>query len=253
MSHLKMEFVENKNVFGTMLSEMYVPNIVRIFKRSGFDFVIVDCEHGSFDYTNVANIAAVAKGVNLTCIVRIPKIERECILKYLEAGVDGLLVPMVSSAEEIKQVVDYAKYAPLGNRGISTLRAHTDYNSSNMTEYIERANRDTFIIPQIETVAGLEAVGEIVRVEGVDGVVVGPNDLSMELGILGDYQHPLMQDAMKKVASVAKEAGSWSGIISSNKKLLLQCQDLGMQFFSWNSEIGMIMESAKGTLGYLRG
>lgn len=252
MSNIKEKLAQQQIVYGTMLSEITTPNIARIFKVCGFDYFIIDCEHGYFDYTSVANIVAVAAGADLPAIVRIPRIDRECILKYLELGASGILVPMTSTAADIKKAVEFSKYLPLGNRGVSTLRAHTGYNPGNMAEYMKKANEATLIIAQIESAQGLKNIEAILAVPGLDGIVVGPNDMSMEMGILGQYHHPMMQQAMAKVAAAAQAAGRWSGIISSNKQLLQECSGKGMQFISWNSELGMITESAKAALKTLR-
>lgn len=252
MNHLKMKMADNKIVYGTMLSEVNTPNIMRVLKVCGFDHCIIDCEHGYFDYTGVANLIAVANLIQLTVIVRIPKVDRECILKYMEMGADGLLIPMTSSAQDVEKVIEFSKYMPLGKRGLATQRAHTGYNPGNLTEYIKKANEDTVIIAQIESAQGIENIAEILQVEGVDGVVVGPNDMSLEMGVLGHYQHPMMQAAIQSVVNAAKNTGRWSGIISSNKLLLRQCAEMGMQFMSWNSEIGMIAESGREALQTLR-
>ena len=252
MNHLKMKMADNKIVYGTMLSEVNTPNIMRVLKVCGFDHCIIDCEHGYFDYTGVANLIAVANLIQLTVIVRIPKVDRECILKYMEMGADGLLIPMTSSAQDVEKVIEFSKYMPLGKRGLATQRAHTGYNPGNLTEYIKKANEDTVIIAQIESAQGIENIAEILQVEGVDGVVVGPNDMSLEMGVLGHYQHPMMQAAIQSVVNAAKNTGRWSGIISSNKLLLRLSAEMGMQLMSWNSEIGMIAESGREALQTLR-
>lgn len=252
MSLFKKRMAEKQIIYGTMLSEVCMPNIIRVLKVCGFEHCIIDCEHGYFDYTGVANLIAVANLVELPAIVRIPKIDRECILKYMEMGADGLLIPMTSSACDVEKVVEFSKYLPLGKRGIATNRAHTGYNPGNLSEYMKKANEDTIIIAQIESAQGIENIEEILRVQGLDGVVIGPNDMSLEMGILGQYNHPMMQEAIQTVSVAAQAAGRWSGIISANKSLLKQCAALGMQFMSWNSEIGMISESGKEALKILR-
>ncbi|NOU66071.1 hypothetical protein GC096_18710 [Paenibacillus sp. LMG 31461] len=167
-----------------------------LFKSCGFDYFIVDCEHGYYDYGAVATLAVVSKKSGIQMFVRIPSISRECILKYMDMGVVGLLVPMVSTSEEIKRVVEYSKYEPLGKRGISTKRAHNDYLCKDMKVYMDTANEETMIFAQIETREGLRNIKRIAETKSLDGLIVGPNELSSDLGIPMQYKNELFKDAV---------------------------------------------------------
>jgi 2-dehydro-3-deoxyglucarate aldolase/4-hydroxy-2-oxoheptanedioate aldolase len=242
-----------ETIYGTMLVELHTPNIARMLKVCGFDYFIIDCEHGYFDYSMVANLSAVAGGCGLSTIVRIPKIDRECILKYIEMGIDGFLIPMVSSAEELREAIQYVKYSPLGSRGVSTVRAHTGYGVKNLREYMNKANAETIVLAQIETVGGLERLDGILDVEGLNGVMVGPNDLLQDMGLTGEYNHPRFQEAIRTIAAAAGSRGKWSGNITSNIALLQASAALGMKILSYNSEVGMMMQGAKDGLAKLKG
>ena len=173
MKTVKEKIRDREPVFGTMISEMACPNLARIFKAAGFAYMIVDCEHGYFDYSQLAAMVSVANGAGIGAVVRIPTIDRGVITKVLDMGADGLLVPMVNTADEARQIVSYAKYPPLGHRGASTQRAHTNYDPPKLEEYFEIANARTIILAQIETRQALDHVGEIAAVEGIDAVVIG--------------------------------------------------------------------------------
>ena len=146
MIELKNKIVNRECVVGTMLSEFYTPNIIRLIKCIGYEFVFIDCEHGYFDLSQVANLAAVGKGFGIGVIVRVPSVQREFITKVLDIGVDGLLLPQIDNVELAKQAVYYAKYCPEGKRGLSTTRAHTDYNPPSVAEYVKKANKENSII-----------------------------------------------------------------------------------------------------------
>jgi len=161
-------------VLGAFLSEIPAPNLTRLMKASGLDFVIVDCEHGYFDYSQVAALAAVANGIGFPLVVRVPGISRECVQKYLDAGVDGLLVPMLETRRQAEDLVRYGKYAPEGARGISTMRPHSDYDPGRLTEYTAKANRRTLFFAQIETRTGVENAADIAAVPGLDGFSWAP-------------------------------------------------------------------------------
>ncbi len=237
--------LEGRSAIGCFLSEIAAPNILRIYRASGVEFVIVDCEHGAFDYSQVAALAAVGNGIGLPVLVRIPCVAREHVQKYLDAGADGLLVPMISTADSAREAVQYAKYAPLGRRGASTMRPHSEYNPGKLSEYMAKANGRTMVFVQIETQEGVQNALDIARVDGLDGLFVGPNDLSIDYGAPGDFHTPAMEEAVKKVIGSASQAGKPSGVIASDMAYLHWCQALGMRLFSCNSEVGLLAQRTK--------
>lgn len=245
MSNIKEKIQKGTVVYGTMLSELYTPNIVRILKGCGFDYIIIDCEHGYFDYAHVANIIAIAKGINLDIIIRIPNNQRKDIIKYMDMGAMGLLLPMTNTVDDINQVINYAKYAPIGNRGISTSRAHNNYDGSEFNQYMKDANDSTLIFAQIETKESVNNIEEILKANGVYGVFVGPNDLSADLGVFGDFGHEKMKKAIQTVSDAAKDLDKPWGIISSRIEFLTKYQKQGMKLISCGSEIGMIAKQGK--------
>ncbi|TBL70536.1 HpcH/HpaI aldolase family protein [Paenibacillus thalictri] len=252
MNGLNEKLNGNGPVFGTMVSEFHTPNLAVMLKTCGFDFFIVDCEHGYFDYSMVAGLTTAARGADIPIIVRIPEVSRECIVKYLDMGVNGLLIPMVEHAEQLRSAIQYGKYAPEGRRGVSTTRAHTRYHVENLREYMKAANQHTVILAQIESQQGLRQLEEIAGVQGLDGLIVGPNDLAQDLGISGTRNHPALMEAIGRIAAAARTAGIGSGIISSQIDLLQHCERIGMSILSWNSEVGMLMSGAKEGLAKLK-
>lgn len=244
--YLLKEHLNNKQfILGTMLSEVATPNVMRMLKGGGFSYVIVDCEHGYFDYSQTAALIGIANGIELPVIIRIPEIKREVITKYMDMGADGLLVPMTNTREDIEKVIQYAKYAPLGQRGISTQRAHTEYNPPALEDYMKQANERTIILAQIETRQGINNVRDILSVDGVDAVLIGPNDMACDCGTPGNFHTPLMQDNILAVIGAAREFNKPSGIIASNISFLKECKEKGMTVFSCNSETGILLSGAK--------
>lgn len=245
MNNLKNSLKEGKKIFGTMVTEFSTPNISKMLSVCGFDYFMVDCEHGYFDYSQVANIISVGKGAGIPVIVRIPEVKRECVLKYIEMGAAGLLIPQVESAEQMKAVVRYSKYAPMGSRGVSLSRPHTGYEKVNAKEYMQKANDETIIIAQIESPEGVENIDNIAAVPGVDVALIGPNDLSQSMGMLQQFYEPVFIDAIQKVVDTSKKHGIYAGIHSSGMEYVKYWAEKGMQFLMWNSDIGMMMSSAK--------
>lgn len=246
---MKEKIHSGETVLGMFLSEIAAPNLVRVMQTSGMDFVIVDCEHGYFDYAQVAAIAAVANGIGFPIIVRIPHIAREQIQKYLDAGVDGLLVPMVESQEQARQLVHLAKYAPEGARGISTMRPHSNYAPGDLAAYTQAANRRVLLFVQIETRAGVEQAEAIASVPGLDGLLVGPNDLACDLGQLGQFETPEMAQAMSQVVAAARAHRLPSGVIASDPAFLQTWAGRGMTLFSCDSELGLLKKGIQQMKG----
>lgn len=241
-----------KRQFGIMLSEFGNPNIVRIFRRAGSDFVIVDDEHGYFDFTQLAGLIAVANGIGLPIIIRVPGVSREYITKVLDMGADGILVPMVNTAEQAREIVRYAKYTPLGARGISTTRAHTGYGVSDLNAYLAAANRRVNVCVQIETREAVAHAEEIAAVPGIDSLFIGPNDLAADYGLPGQVTSAPVLEAVTRVSGTAAGAGKPSGIITGNRVLLEACMRQGFTFYSVGSELDLLVKGAAGKQAELR-
>lgn len=238
--------MEQKKYAGVMISEAPFLNMPVLFKGCGLDFVIIDTEHGGFDYSTLSGMIMNARLCGLTVIIRIPDNQRRDVTRMMDMGADGLLLPMTNCAADIRQVVNYAKYAPMGRRGISTTRAHTNYNPPALEKYMVEANERTLIFAQIETGAGVENIEEILAVEGVAGVMVGPNDLSCDLNCIG--QDDPIFEAMEKVGAAAKNAQKHCGIITVKKSLLDKASEIGMGWYSIGSELNMLKAGCKAVV-----
>lgn len=242
---------KNAVLKGSMLSEVCFPNIAMMYKNAGLDFTIIDCEHGAFDYSQVAATVTAFRLSGMRAIVRIPEIRREPITKYLDMGADGLLAPMVKDADDAKRLVGFGKYQPTGNRGLSINRAHSRYAPGDMNEYLATANRRVRLYAQIELVSALEDVERIAAVDGIDGIFVGPTDLSMALGVFNRLDSPVLLDACRRVAEAAGAAGKVSGIITGNAGLISACRAFGMSVFCMGSETRLLSSGLSGIAGKL--
>ena len=248
MNLVKEKLSKGQSVIGTMLSEIYTPNIVRILAAAKYEYLFVDCEHGYYDFTELANIAAIGRGFGINIIVRVPSVQREFITKVLDIGVDGLLLPQIDTPELAEKAVQLAKYTPEGHRGISTTRAHTGYNVSSVAEYVKEANKNLILMAQIESQEAVANAEAIAAVHGIDGIIVGPNDMAADYGHPGDTFSESMQDHIKKVIAACNKAGKPCGIVDSNLQRLKFWQEEGMKIFCIGSEIHMILSAAKNNI-----
>lgn len=230
-----------------MISEIAFSNMPVLLKNAGIEFCILDCEHGGFDYAEVSRLIMTARLCGLELIVRLANNERKDVVKYLDMGADGLLLPMTNTAEDIRKVADYAKYPPLGHRGISTMRAHTLYAPPPVLEYMPAGNARTKIFAQAETRAGVENIDRILAVPGVSGCFIGPNDLSADYECLGDPNAPPILKAIERVGEAAAAAGKISGMITANKNYLSKAKNCRFTAFCVGSELNAIAEYGKKT------
>ncbi|MCK4923205.1 MAG: hypothetical protein KAS71_19290 [Bacteroidales bacterium] len=244
MYKIKKRLQNGELVLGTIISEVRNPNIAYLLAQCGFEYFIIDNEHGTYSFEDISNIIAAARGADISVIVRIPEISRENILKPLDSGAAGLLVPMVNTAAEAEEVVQHAKYPHMGKRGVALRRAHSLYAKINAVDYLQKANDDTFIAVQAETTQSVENINEIASVEGVDCVFCGPFDLSVSLGIPGQIDHPLEIEAIEKIASACKKHNKIAGILMFDQEMLTKWINKDFRFAVYSSDITMLADNA---------
>jgi 2-keto-3-deoxy-L-rhamnonate aldolase RhmA len=181
------------------------PAVATIVGRSGFDFVVVDGEHAPFTLTSLRACVEALDPTPAWTIVRVAANDAVIIKQTLELGVDGIQVPSVRTADEALEAVRACRYAPDGTRGIGIGRG-SSYGAE-LSSYLEGSNARTAVLVMIEDATGVANVGEIAAVEGLDGIVVGPLDLSASLGVTGDAKHPSVREAIERVTDACVAAG----------------------------------------------
>ncbi len=243
MKGLIRMITENELKIGTMLSEIAFTNFPIFIKNSGLDFFILDNEHGAFDYSDIASLSTKSHLVDSKMIVRLSDNTRMNITKFCDMGVTGFLLPMTNTADDIKKVVEYAMYSPTGKRGISLTRAHTLYNPPKLAEYMCSANMNMSIYAQIETMAGVNNVDDILDVEGVSGIIIGPNDLSCDMDCIGRKEP--VKECIRRLAEACKSKNKSCGIITTDKELIKFAIEAGVTMISYGSELNMIADSCK--------
>ena len=200
------KYIAGEHSLGTFTHLLSAPAIEAL-ARAGLDYVIIDMEHSPIGAEHAAELVGVASGAGLAPFVRVDELSRSPILKMLDVGAAGLIVPQLETVEQARQLVGWAKFAPVGNRGYCPSRDGgwgLDENyASGMSGYMDWANRNTMLIPQCETAGCLEHIEEIVAIEGVDGIFIGPFDLSIALGIPGRFDDPRHIAAWSACASPA--------------------------------------------------
>ena len=252
MFDLKAKLQDGGLAIGTMISEIRNPNLAYMLAQCGYDFFIIDNEHGAYSPESVSNMIAGARGAGIPVIVRIPEIRREAIMKPLDSGAAGLLVPMVNSADQAREVISFAKYPPMGNRGAALSRAHSLYSRPKAAEYLAQANAATFIAVQAESLEAIENLESIASTSGLDSIFVGPFDLSVSMGIPGQVTDPAEVEAISNVIDVCRKFNIIPGIHMSDEKNLKGWIQKGMRFVSFSSDVDLLAKAGKENLVRLR-
>lgn len=243
---LKDRLTAGQPLLGTMVTVFDNPEIAKMLKVCGFDFFLVDCEHGSFDDGAVARMFAVGREAGIPPMIRIPEARREVVLKAMEMGAKGILLPDTETVAQAEALVDYAKYYPQGKRGVSLLRPHTGFEPiADATAYMERANAEGILMIQIESPAAVARVDELLAVPGIDAAFVGPNDLSQSMGIMGQMDHPRFVEAIEQVIATAKKRNKFSGIHLMSVDALEPWIGKGMTLNLWANEVILMMNAAR--------
>jgi 2-dehydro-3-deoxyglucarate aldolase/4-hydroxy-2-oxoheptanedioate aldolase len=242
-NRMKLTLREGKSVIGTMVTEIRQPAIMQLLANAGFDFVIIDNEHGAFNIETIADLSRTAVYLGLTPIVRIPDLTYPYVAQTLDAGAQGIMVPRISNVQQVKDIVQMMKYPPVGIRGSALIRGYTRFLSGSVAEVMATCNEETMLIVQIETLGALEAMEEIVATPGVDATFIGPNDLSIALGVPGQMDHPDLNAAIEAMISACRRHNVFPALQMNDLKLAAQWAAKGMRIVSSSSETGLLMKA----------
>ncbi len=211
---LKAKLAAGEPVSGVLLT---IPNadLVEMFGHLGYDFVFLDAQHGGIGVETARELMRAAELTHMTALVRVPRNDPSVILEYLEAGAGGIIVPNVMSQAEALAAVRAVKYAPWGNRGSMTSSRAAFYGIPRSGgEYMARANQETTVLPILEDREVLDVLPEVVSVDGVDAVLIGPGDLALSMGVPGGWSDPTVQAAVDRIHSAARAAGKGAIIVA---------------------------------------
>ncbi len=240
---LRRKIREGKRVLGTMLCMVTSPNIIWVFKNLGFDFIFIDCEHGTYTFQDVSNLVSLSRALDLGVIVRVPEPQRQVIQKYGDMGIDGIMLPMVETKEQVEIAADYARYIPRGHRGMS-LGATVDYKPvADLRKTIQEINDNFIILAQIESRAGVENIDEILSVDGVDGVFFGVYDMSISYGKPGEIYDPIFRQNIQHVLEAAKKRDKILGHHFFGYQDLEWGLSQGIQMVTWHTEVSAIQKA----------
>uniref|UniRef100_A0A8H7XYB8 HpcH/HpaI aldolase/citrate lyase domain-containing protein n=1 Tax=Psilocybe cubensis TaxID=181762 RepID=A0A8H7XYB8_PSICU len=232
-------------------------NLARMVAQLGYDFILVDCEHGNIDDAAMhASVGAIA-GEGVSPLVRIPKLDVGTVKRALDCGAHGILCPSISTVDDARALVSYSKFPattkPLTNqsskkllsgiRGVGSPFAPSVFRQS-LAEYIRTANRNTFIAIQIETTEGLSNCEEIAKVDGIDMLFIGPNDLASSMGYppLSHESIPEVQEAIERILAAAHKAGKYAGMFCTQAEHVRRRYAQGFDLMNLGGDVVALME-----------
>ncbi|MBI3962963.1 MAG: aldolase, partial [Deinococcus sp.] len=217
------------SAIGTMVSEFTSPELGRLLAAAGFDFIIIDNENSTHSFESDSAIIRSAADWGLTPLVRVTDTEYHLIARTLDAGAQGLMVPRVETRPQVERIVNSVKYPPVGRRGWGVRPVHTDYEAVTVPETIAHLNAHSLVIIQIETKLALDNLDDLLSVPGVDVALIGPNDLSISLGVPGELRHKKMVAGGDAVVAACQRHGVAAGIHVGNTEDLLFWHSRGMR------------------------
>ncbi len=220
------------------------PMFVEAASLGGFDFVILDTEHGPVSIENQQNNIRAAEARGAVPIIRLKDSGENTIGKALDIGAYGIQVPQINSAADAEKIVKFAKFYPYGMRGVCRFVRAADYSAMDRYEYFENS-KNILIILQLEGVKAIENLDEILEVEGVDILFIGPYDLSQSLGIPGQVNNPLVVEEMKKIVERARKKNKVIGTFVDTPEDLIMWRNLGVKYLSYSVDVGIFLDACK--------
>ena len=239
-------------VLGTMIVQERTPAIIQLFAEFGLDYFLIDMEHGSYSFETAADLIQVARLAGITPLVRVNEPHYHLVSRLLDAGAQGILTPRVETVEKVQHLLAASHYPPQGERGFSRLAAHLNYAQVDVSDYVAFANANLVNLIQIETLKGVEAIEDLISIPGVDGVIVGMEDLALTLGLGGDTRAPLAVEMLERIVAACQRHNVPWGLHLPDVARLEHWIRRGMQLVTFSSDVWIFQQVLGSDLPVLR-
>jgi 2-keto-3-deoxy-L-rhamnonate aldolase RhmA len=248
---LKEKLQRRDRLFAGWVSYSH-PSITETFALAGFDFIAIDMEHSTISIEQAQRIIAASQSERVPCLPRPVSHSNDWFKPLLESGADGLMVQMVNSPEEVEKIIHHLKYPPMGNRSFGVSRAQA--YGFEFDEYVKHWNETSVLIIQIESIQAVESIEELLKFDEVDGVMVGPYDMSGSLGVPGQTSHPLVIEASRKVVDACQRFGKSCGtqVADASQKSVQEVFDLGYSYTILGSDLFVLWKWAEQMQGLIK-
>ncbi len=251
-NQLKQRLLAGETVYGPFL-RLATPAVVEIFGHAGFDFCIIDTEHGALSVETVENMVRAAQCAGITPIVRTSFNTPWMILRALDAGAQGVQVPGVGTGQEAAAVARGARFHPEGERGVCRTTRAAQYSHVPAVDYFPGANHETLVIIHVEGAAGVENLDAILAVPGIDLIFLGPYDLSQYLGLTGQVEHPRVIALLHELIERIRHARLCVGIYTDKPERVAYWREAGVQYIAHGLDTGILYQTASNLVAQIRG
>jgi len=252
VNSVKKALKEGRIQLGTALQQMRTVDVVRVLAAAGFDWAFLDGEHGGFGISELQDLCRMAAKTSLSPVVRVADLQYALVARALDCGAEGVIFPRVEDPKLLEKAVSWTKFPPEGIRGCGLTPLHIDFEPATIGQITEHFNRETMVVLQIETVKAVEAMDELLSVPMLDAVMIGPVDLSISLGVPGEFEHPRMIETVEKIVAACLKRGVAPGAQARNILLAKRWKEMGMLFVGCGSEISMMFEQGRAITAALR-
>lgn len=235
-------------VFGCALQQYRSVEIPRLLAAAGFDYLFIDAEHGGFGLETVQDLVSAASQAGITPLVRVGELLYSLVTRALDVGAQGIILPRVENPALLQEAIGWTKFPPMGTRGFGVGPAQLDYKRRTMPEIIDHLNASTMIIVQFETLTSMERCDDILSIPGIDVAMVGPTDLSISLGVPGEFDHPLLVETIRRFVASCRRHDVTPGIHCRSARMALPWLQEGMRLIGCGSEQGMLLEKVAETI-----
>jgi 2-keto-3-deoxy-L-rhamnonate aldolase RhmA len=247
------EMSKNRDAkLGHFIVEFATPGIGHILKSAGCDFALLDLEHSGFGFETVKSAIRYFEAARLPAIVRAPSLEYHHIARAMDAGAEGLMLPMVGNAAQARHILDSMKYHPAGKRGVALQVAHDRYRPGSVSDKFTAANSRTTLFCQIETEEGVANVDAIAAIDGVDALWVGHFDLSVSLGVPGEFEHPRFRDAIERTIAATRKHNKALGRLVPTVEQGIDVYAQGFDFVCYSGDVWVLHNAVAEAVTKLR-
>jgi 2-dehydro-3-deoxyglucarate aldolase/4-hydroxy-2-oxoheptanedioate aldolase len=246
INQTRQRLVEGGIALGCSVSHLRSPEIPRMFSAAGLDWVFIDSEHGCFTIETIQDLVRSSLMLPITPIVRVADFQYDLVARALDMGAEGLILPRVESPEVLAKAVSWAKFPPEGVRGFGLTPPTVGYSAASFAEITAHLNRETLVIAQVETLPAIDRLDELAAVPGLDALLVGPADLSISLGVAGEWDSPKLGAAIDRVIDACSRHQRWPAIQVRNPALAKHWMSRGMKLIGCGNELTMLWNAVKG-------
>lgn len=250
-NRIKAALREGRAVTGSVIEESRSVGTVKMMAMAGHDFVWLDTEHSMHDWETLLTLVQFSLACDIVPLIRVTDLSYPLVARALDTGALGVIIPRVETREEVERAVSYAKYPPLGRRGAGG-RARLAYEPRDIRSGIEEANAETMVIVQVETPQAVANLDAITAVPGLDVVCIGPTDLTINLGIPGQDEHPSFLAAVEEIVTTCRRHGIAVGTVGREAAAFRRWHEMGIRFLVCSSDGNMIAQGATRDVQVLR-